>query len=300
MKKYQSLSFLFSILIIAALACNLPSTVPTPTQLADVDATLTSLALTQAAVQKPPPAVETEFTTTITLTPMITLTLPPSVPTVSVSVNTNCRAGPGVVYDYLAALLVGEKAEVVGKYTTVSPSYWIIKKGSITCWLWGQYATVEGDTSKLPEMTPPPSPTPTSTPTATLTPTATATNTPSGPSFTLSFAGVTDCSPGDDYATLKWVNTGSVVFESAQTTIEDLDTATNLYNTGLSNAPFGASSPGCGAGNSSLGVGNTAYSSYYIGTPAPAGHNIRITVKLCSQDGAAGDCETRTLNAVLP
>ena len=79
---------------------------------------------------------------------------------VSVSLNTNCCTGPGAAYDYLAVLLVGEKAEVVGKYTSVSPPYWIIKKGLITCWLGGQYAAVEGDTSLLPEMVPPPSPTP--------------------------------------------------------------------------------------------------------------------------------------------
>jgi uncharacterized protein YgiM (DUF1202 family) len=91
---------------------------------------------------------------------------------VSVSVNTNCRTGPGIVYDYLLALLVGEKAKVVGKYTSVTPTYWVIEKGSITCWLYGQYATVEGDTSGLPEMVPPPSPTPAPTDTPTATPTA--------------------------------------------------------------------------------------------------------------------------------
>ena len=86
---------------------------------------------------------------------------------VSVSVDTNCRTGPGVVYDYLTALLVGEKAEIVGKYTSVSPPYWIIKKGNITCWLWGQYAIVEGNVADLQEKIPPPSPTPTFTATPT-------------------------------------------------------------------------------------------------------------------------------------
>lgn len=299
MKKYKDLLFLFGILTIIALACNLPATTPTPP--VDIDATMTSLAFTQAASQNQNlPPVQPEFTATITQTPTITPTGTLSIPMVSVSVDTNCRTGPGVVYDYLDALLAGEKAEVVGKYTTVSPTYWIIKKGSITCWLWGQYATVEGDINSLPEMIPPPSPTPTFTPTSTLTLTATATNTPSGPSFSLSFEGITNCSPGDDYAILKWVNTGSVVFESAQTKIEDLDTAGILYGPGLSNLAFGAASPGCGAGNSSLGVGNTAYAAYYIGTPAPTGHNIRVTVTLCSQDNQLGDCETRTLDATLP
>ena len=172
MKNNKGVILLFSTFIIVALACNLPATqqVAPPAGNVDTAATQTSIALTQAALQNPPP-VQPEFTATITNTPTITPTGTLSIPMVSVSVNTNCRTGPGVIYDYLIALLVGEKAEVIGKYTTVNPPYWIIKKGSTTCWLWGQYATVEGDTSKLPEMVPPPSPTPTNTPTATPTPT---------------------------------------------------------------------------------------------------------------------------------
>jgi uncharacterized protein YgiM (DUF1202 family) len=177
MKKHKGIIFLFNILVITALACNLPSAQPTATPspvdsggYVNVDATLTFVALTQAALGQNQPPTQPESTATITMTPTITPTGTPSIPMVSVSLDTNCRTGPGVVYDYLTALLVGEKAEVVGKYTTVSPNYWIIKKGSYTCWLWGKYATVEGDISKLPEMVPPPSPTPTSTNTPTQVP----------------------------------------------------------------------------------------------------------------------------------
>ena len=176
MKRNKGFLFLFVVLIVTALACNLPSTKPTevPTESAvDIAATQTSLALTQAALGQNPPPAQPEFTATITQTPTITPTGTSSIPMVSVSVDTNCRTGPGVIYDYLTALLVGEKAEVIGKYTTVSPNYWIIRKGSTTCWLWGQYATVVGNISSLPEMIPPPSPTPTSTSTPTATPTAT-------------------------------------------------------------------------------------------------------------------------------
>jgi len=176
MRKNIGILFLFSILFIVMLACNLPSAIPTPPPV-DIDATQTSLALTETAVVGENQLVieQPVFTATpmVTLTPTITPTLPPSVPMVSVSVDTNCRAGPGTVYEYLTGLLVGEKAEIIGKYTSTSPVYWIIKKGAITCWLWGKYATVEGDTSNLPEMTPPPTPTPSLTNTPTATPTAT-------------------------------------------------------------------------------------------------------------------------------
>jgi hypothetical protein len=166
-----------SLLLVAALsACNLPSEQGTPTP----DPILTVTALAQAlATPTPPPVLDTptpEFSPTPAFTPT------PSVPTVTVSVDTNCRTGPSTQYDRIGGLLVGQSAEVVGKNTATN--YWIIRTpgGSGTCWLWGQYATVSGNTANLPEYPVPPTPTPkaTDTPTATSTPsnTPTATNTP--------------------------------------------------------------------------------------------------------------------------
>jgi hypothetical protein len=79
---------------------------------------------------------------------------------VSVSVDTNCRTGPGKIYDYIGALIVGETAEVVGQ--SMDGQYWIIKNPDQPgeCWLWGYYATVEGPVAGLPKYTPPPTPTP--------------------------------------------------------------------------------------------------------------------------------------------
>ncbi len=76
--------------------------------------------------------------------------------TVTVSRNTNCRQGPGQGFDEVYALTPGMTAEVVAKNTYTN--YWIIKipDGSgRTCWLWGQYATVSGDTSTLADVTTP-------------------------------------------------------------------------------------------------------------------------------------------------
>jgi hypothetical protein len=64
------------------------------------------------------------FTPTETLTPTQTLTATlaftptPLVPLISVSVPTNCRNGPGKVYDMEGALLVGEFAEEYGRDST--------------------------------------------------------------------------------------------------------------------------------------------------------------------------------------
>jgi len=114
--------------------------------------------------------------------------LPPAsgAPTVTVSVATNCRTGPGRAYPSNYGLPVDVSAEVVGKNT--STNYWIIQipNGGGTCWLWGQYATVTGDTSGLQNVAIPPTPTPMVTPTFTITPSFTPTKVvlqpPSAPS----------------------------------------------------------------------------------------------------------------------
>lgn len=169
-----------SVLLIAILsACNLPAggqaTEESTTDALALTVTAQALLIEQGSSQQQPPAGQEAATATpeFTATPGPTST--PSVPQVTVSTNTNCRFGPGVVYSILDALLVGQTAEVVGKNSSV-PNYWVIKRinGSGTCWLWGEYATVTGNTANLPEYPVPATPTPTATPTATATPTPSA------------------------------------------------------------------------------------------------------------------------------
>jgi len=77
--------------------------------------------------------------------------------TVAVSVDTNCRLGPGSAYPNVSALQVGEAATAVGR--NAASTYWVIlnpANPSTTCWLWGAYATVEGDAGSLPVISPPP------------------------------------------------------------------------------------------------------------------------------------------------
>jgi hypothetical protein len=178
MNNTKKILILGSIFILGISACNLPSqSPPDPLEEAAAAATATLLALTSntpTVTGTPVPA----NTLLPTNSPTITPTFTSSIPMVSVSQNTNCRTGPGVVYDLIGALLVGEQAVVVGKFTP--GNYWIINNldAAGTCWLWGQYATVTGNTAGLPEYTPPPTPTPTYTPTATFTPTLSPPNAP--------------------------------------------------------------------------------------------------------------------------
>jgi hypothetical protein len=110
------------------------------------------------AEETPPPPTPTA---TQTATPTITLTPTLSVPMVQVSVDTNCRVGPGKVYDWMGALNVGEQAEVVAR--SADGQYWVIQNPDQPgyCWLWGYYATVDGPMANLPVWDPPPTPTPT-------------------------------------------------------------------------------------------------------------------------------------------
>ena len=177
------------ITILGLSACNLPSQAPSdPKGQAEEAATATLLALTLATQNNQPLTTAIPSSTPFpTDTPTITPTFTPSVPMVTVSQNTNCRTGPGVVYDLIGGLLIGEEAVVVGKYS--AGNYWIINNpdSSGTCWLWGQYATVTGNSAGLPEYTPPPTPT--------ITPTPTFTPTPSPPNAPASFTASKACIP---------------------------------------------------------------------------------------------------------
>lgn len=141
-----------SALILAIMACNIG--VPAPGQKVDLNEAMTLVAQTiQAATQQAAAGIPTN-------------TVPPPVvaPTVTVSSDTNCRTGPNINYSLVMLYQTGMTAEVIAKYT--ASNYWIIKYpggGGNSCWLWGQYATVVGDTAGLPEAVPPPLP-PTATP----------------------------------------------------------------------------------------------------------------------------------------
>jgi hypothetical protein len=168
--KSRRVSLGIAALLIGILACNLPSgaatETPSPTA-EDLAATITAQAQTlEAPSATPGPPTET---------PTITPTSTPSTPMVSVSSATNCRTGPSVAFDWLFTLNPGQEVEVVGKNTDTG--YWIIKYPGGTCWLWGQYASVTGDTSGLTDYALPPTPT------------------PSAPAAPSNFKGTASCSP---------------------------------------------------------------------------------------------------------
>ncbi len=205
------------------------------------------------------------------------------VPTVSVSVQTNCRSGPGAAYETLGMLNVGETAEVVGRnvYNDGTPANdsWIIKLPSnptVTCWLWGMYATVVGNTAGLPIVNPPPTPTPAA-------------------SFDVTFSSMLAC-PIGTYAILFHVyNSGSISWESNRVVVTDLVTSETKE---ISWDGFPAINPASCAVDSSAPVlepGWNGYTSSLALSTNPAGHWISASIQVCSQDGLAGICMEKTI-----
>ncbi|KAA3648309.1 MAG: hypothetical protein DWQ07_04770 [Chloroflexi bacterium] len=123
----------------------------------------------QAPADQPPAGDTTPPTETpIPATPTITLTPTSAVPMVSVTTATNCRNGPGIPYDIVGSLSPGQNGNIAAQSSV--NNYVLIQNpaGGPNCWLWLQHATITGDISGLPVVTPPPSPTPTFTPTPTI------------------------------------------------------------------------------------------------------------------------------------
>lgn len=125
-------------LVVASLACNLAGATPQPEP-------------------GQPTATDTPAALGPTSTSTTVVVASPTIPLVSAGVATNCRRGPSTDCEIDWSLEVGGKAEVIGKNTELS--YWIVRiPGGGQCWLWGQYATVEGNVAALPEIPAPPPP----------------------------------------------------------------------------------------------------------------------------------------------
>jgi hypothetical protein len=279
-------------------ACNLPvgtaavsgsnqnPTVDIQTQIAGIVASTagaqTALSNAVAGTLAAMATITPEYTFTPSLTPTSSLTftptftLTPAVPMVSVSVQTNCRTGPGTVYDKLGVVNVGQIAEVVGR--SASSDNWIIKLPSnpaITCWLWGYYATVVGDTTRLPVIIPPPTPTPVA-------------------SFNVVFISKENC-VGMFGIKLQITNNGSVTWESNRVTATD-NVTTESHTIDRNEFP-NYNDIGCALVSSDLDLaaGEVGLTSTGTFGANPTGHNFTATIRVCSQDGLLGTCQEKTI-----
>jgi hypothetical protein len=155
------------LLIAMMLACNLP-TGQTPivnevTQ--DSGGYTEEITISPSDSGEIPPAIVTDVFSMDqrTIIAAVTTTPQPSPSSNSITItsteDTNCRKGPGVMYEIVGKLLVGQTSQVVAKYQ--NGKFWLIKNPSNPaqeCWVWNETTKVTGNIASLPDATPPATP----------------------------------------------------------------------------------------------------------------------------------------------
>ena len=277
--KHQSKSIKWILILIPVLilllivsACNAPRGFPTqpqatqPPQSGEKDVSDSPVPPPDTAPPDPPVPPPSA-----TPTPLPTLTPTPA-PYLYVSGNTNCRFGPGSVYDLLHTYMAGDQALLLGKNPDGKFFYISDESGIIPdCWLWGNYATPVGDTSLIPVFTPPPTPTP-------------------NPDFVVSYE-ASDCGAGSCWLWFKIDNTGSIAWESVLVYAENIVTSDySVYVTDV----FQASIAGSNIDKIQPGVSAYTHSERL---PNPSGNTVEVIIVACEKDGLTEICQGRTLTA---
>ena len=130
------------LLILSMLACNLPSTAPTPTTTILPTDTPAQPTLTLVPSSTPPPSSTLPATQTST----------PTVPVASPKdVAVNCRLGPGTAWVAISALNIGQSAQIVGKNS--DGSWWYIVdplNSGRNCWVSVSVTNASGNLAPLP------------------------------------------------------------------------------------------------------------------------------------------------------
>jgi hypothetical protein len=289
MRKIRTGWILALVLAITLTSCNFPLSQGGDTGSVDIGTIValqvaqTQLAQTIEAggqVTEPSPtpqvlAQEPTFTPTITLTSTPSLTPTPEGVWLTVVENTNCRAGPGTMYDFVTKINAGVSVQAIARNPENNYYYIQNPNGSGFCWLWDAYSTLTGNITILPMFTPQATPTPA------------ATNTPTA-SVSVSFVQVTSC--GGQYALrLKVKNTGGVTWQSVKVVIKDNTTATTFTHTldqfrGYTGCPMDVSqedlTPGEEGIISNVSPGQFGYD--------PTGHELKVTVTVYSENGLGG------------
>ncbi len=269
-----------SLLIILSLACNLPVS-QTAKEEKPPGFVETSVAETIAAQEAGGPSgVDTQnqpptdtysppVTATPSLTPTQTLTPTPDIAMIQISENTNCRTGPGVIYDWLVTMQKGDESEAIARDPT--GDYWYIRRpGQPTsfCWLWGKYATPSGPYDSLPIYTPVPTPT-------------------VGFNYKVTYKELLGPCPA--YALVFQIdNIGSFTLESWKTSAVD---HTGGSNPEINQLDAFVEFTGCSWTGTQVDL--TPGEAFYVlmvFNNNPTGHDITTKIKICTEDGMAGDC----------
>ena len=194
---------------------------------------------------------------------------------VQVSVDTNCRSGPGKVYPYLGALLVGEQASIYG--TDPSGAWFYINNPDLEdgfCWIWAYYAQTSQNIASLPVFTPGPTPVP-------------------EPTFSVAFREVESCA-GAWQVEFEIVNTGSDTLESISTFVQDTVTSAASGN---SSENWFEKKTGCTVDKTQdrRWPGDTGFTVSLDLANNPTGHLTYASITVCTLDNLDGNCSTKEL-----
>lgn len=269
------------VLALTAIACNLPVSGPvteTPTlalqPMIAASATL-DLAATQTRQVELLPSETPTTAATETLLPEAGATNTVEAPKAKVNRETNCRVGPGGMYDLVATYQAGQVLDIIA--TGLAQGYWFVqnpKKPEEQCYLMAQNVSISGDTSALPKFTPQPSPTP-------------------PPYFEAKFKKLDTCN-GNRFANFSVENTGNIDFRSAYIRVTDtkanqsVEQALNVFDLYV----------GCTLAKniSPLDPGETGY------VPSPAftwsihEDKLKAVIMLCTEKDLKGICVTQSVD----
>ena len=267
------------LLVIAALilsACNMPvndapaeESTSTPVVSATHD-----LAATQTMQAKLRPTNTPTLTATQkpTLEPSATFT--PEPPKAEVVRESNCRIGPGALYDLVAKYPVGQLLNVVAK--DLGGGYWFVQnpeKLEEQCYLLAQNIKISGNTDVLPKFTPLPSPT-------------------SAPYFEVTFKKFDTCE-NRDYVIFDFVNKGSFVFRSVYIRVinkggESVEQAFNAFDLKAKCVLIKNIAP--------LDPGKSGYVYSPQFTWSGHGTKLRAIIMACTEKNLKGSCVTQTVD----
>lgn len=259
-------------LAVAAGACSPPA--PSDLEVLETAVVGTVQALSSLPPSTPTPTPSPTPTLTRTHTPTPTATFTPLPPRVHVSVATNCRKGPSEAYSFVVSIESGHLTEVTA-LSTFDNYYYIAnpEQPDQSCWLSGEHASLHGDASELPVLTPPAIPTPKI-------------------GFNLYHYGFRKC--GATHVVFSVVNNGGTTFQTGRIHVKDLTSNDDLHGPALDRHPFAPSPSACPPGHGNIfppGAGA------YIVVPvssAPKGHDGMATIKLCTEDYLGGSCVSQS------
>lgn len=267
---FFKLSYLVTTAVLLLSACNLPVNNASPEPGQPTTSAVATLELAEATSTQTSAVTATE---TRLPEPSATATL--EAPKAEVGRESNCRSGPGALYDLVATYQAGQALEVVAK--DLGGGYWFVKnpeKPEEQCYLLANNITISGETSALPKFTPLPSP---------LAP----------PFFKVTFKKFDACE-GQDFAIFIVENTGSVPFRSAYIRLKDQKTgnsveqALNAFDLRAHCVLVKEIAP--------LNSGASGYVNSPQFSPGMSQKNLRAAIMLCTEKDLKGSCVTQSLD----